>query len=95
MVINPSNPDDAATVYRPIEGLTKFEDKLQEAERIEEREIPVVHGIQELHPEPDKTPSINNAPSYSADDLYRDAYRPIYEPSDGRGMDIEPLEIER
>jgi hypothetical protein len=42
---------------------------------------------------PAETPEI--APAYSADDLYQDAYRPIDDPSDGRGMDIEPPDIER
>lgn len=57
MVINPYNHDNEPTAYRPNNGFIDFEKKLKESERIEVREITVVHGIQELHPEnaPEKT----------------------------------------
>ena len=60
MVVSPDNIKDEATAFRPEEGRELFDRKHRVAEVIENREIPVFHGIQELHPEPDKTPSISN-----------------------------------
>lgn len=61
MVIDPYDISKEPTAYRPSEGIAKFEEKLQEAERIEDREIPVVHGIQELHPEPELAEQKNSS----------------------------------
>ena len=57
MVVDPFNPEKEPTAYPAKNGIDDFYKKLEEAEGIEGRSIEVFHGMSELYPEVDKTPS--------------------------------------
>lgn len=48
LVIVPENPEHEPTAFRPEEGRKRFDKKHDEAQRIEQHQIEIFHGIKEL-----------------------------------------------